>query len=373
MGDETDMNDRERKPPIAKMILVPTHQVLQYPIGLGSFRNHTIGLFGREADMYTMLVKDKLFEQSQVYHALKSKETASIQYSGYKDEKWGIQDANYLNRMRLAYYLLYARIDDEEAILYLFQEELKDRKSNSFQGIGNTLNVLTSILKRYNNDGRYNGILEEAKNANFDCACGYDKNVQINDEVDSLELMDCIFLAQDLAYKDVMEALVHEWKKSIMDWTDTHRNTLIRFNSFLGKEQENEAIYKVILDHAIISGQTVDIVSAYNKVIRYYLNREQLEIAVSYLWRMIAATEFKDIERIRLFGDVLEECFDLISGGVKDSAKLWEWAKPYLKTRTNMYGNLYKKAITAAKTVGDSYFLALEQEYIDWKKKVGLQ
>ncbi len=40
-------------------------------------------------------------------------------------------DANYVNRMRMAYYLLYAKIDDENMIAYLFQEELKDRESNS--------------------------------------------------------------------------------------------------------------------------------------------------------------------------------------------------------------------------------------------------
>ena len=107
--------------------------------------------------------------------------------------------------MRLAYYLLYAQIDDEDTIVYLFQEELKDRKSNSFQGIGNTLNVLTSILKRYNDDGRYNEMLEEAKNANFDCACGYDKNYWIDDEIDSLDLMDCIFLSQDYLKLSVVE------------------------------------------------------------------------------------------------------------------------------------------------------------------------
>lgn len=323
--------------------------------------------------MYTELIKDKLFEQSEVYRALKRGETASVQYSGYKDEKWGTRDANYLNRMRLAYYLLYGRIDDEDAIVYLFQEELKDRTSNSFQGIGDALNVLTSILKRYNNDGKYNGMLEEAKNANFDCACGYDKNYQIDDEVDSLDLMDCIFLSQDLEYKDVMEVLVREWKESIMDWTDGKRDTLISFNSFLGKEQENEAIYKVLLDNAIMSGKTLNIVSAYNKVIRYYIDIGQFESADFYLRRMIDTTDVKDIERIRLFGDVLEECFEIISGGVKESAELWKWAKPYLKIRTNMYGNLYTKGIAAAKTVGDSYAVELEQEYIDRKKKVGLK
>lgn len=196
--------------------------------------------------------------------------------------------------MRLAYYLLYAQIDDEDTIVYLFQEELKDRKSNSFQGIGNTLNVLTSILKRYNDDGRYNEMLEEAKNANFDCACDYDKNYWIDDEIDSLDLMDCIFLSQDLEYKDVMELLVDKWKDSITDWADANRTALIRFNSFLGKEQENETIYKVLLDNAVISGKTFNIVSAYNKVIRYFIDIGQFETAASYLRKMIVTTNFKE-------------------------------------------------------------------------------
>lgn len=288
--------------------------------------------------MYTILIKEKIFEQSEVYRALKSGESTAVQYNGYKDEKWGTKDANYLNRMRLAYYLLYAQIDDEDTIVYLFQEELKDRKSNSFQGIGNTLNVLTFILKRYNNDGRYNGMLEDAKNANFDCACGYDKNYWIDDELDSLNLMDAIFLSQDLEYKNVMELMVDKWKDNITDWTDANRATLIRFNSFLGKEQENETIYRVLLDNAVISGKTFNIVSAYNKVIRYYIDIRQFEIAASYLRKMIDTTDFKDVEKIRLFGDVMEECFEIISGEIKDSIGLWKWVKPYLQKRTNMLG-----------------------------------
>ena len=320
--------------------------------------------------MHTELIKAKLFEQSETYQALKSGDTSLIQYSGYYDERWGTGDANYLNRMRLVYYLLYANIDDEDLIVYLFEEELKDRKSNSFQGIGNTLNVLTSILNKYNTDGRYDKMLEEAKNANFDCACGFDKNYQIDDEIISLDLMDCIFLSRDLDYKDVMDVLVSKWKDSITEWTDANRTTLIGFNSFLGKEQENESIYKVLLENAISSGKTFNIVYAYNKVIRYYIDIKQFEIADAYLREMIDTADFKEIERIRLFGDVLEECFEIICEGAKDSVELWKWAKPYLQKRANMYGNLFVKGIAAAKCSNDSFAIQLEQEYIDWKKKV---
>lgn len=323
--------------------------------------------------MHVELIKKKLFEQSDVYQALKNGDASLVQYREYKDKQWGTQDANYKNRMRLAYYLLYANIDDESTVEYLFKEELKDRKTNSFQGIGSTLNVLTSVLSRYYVDGKYDVILEEAKNANFDCACGYDRNYQIDSDIDNLDLMDCIFLAQDLDYKDVMGVLVDRWKESITEWTDGNKTTLIRFNSFLDREKENELIYKELLAKAVVSDKNFNIVSAYNKVIRYYIDIGQFEIAHSYLQQMLYTTDFKDIERIRLFGDVLEECFEIICGGVKESGKLWEWAKPYLQRRSNMYGNLYTKGIAAAKTVSDSYAVQLEREYADWKKKVGLK
>lgn len=247
--------------------------------------------------MYTELVKEKLWEQLEVYQAFKNGDTSSVQYRESKDKEWGTSDANYLNRMRLSYYLLYA---------------------------------------------------------------------QMNDEIGSLDLMDCIFLSQDLDYEDVMEVLVDQWKASITDWTDADWNTLAGFHSFLGKERENEAIYKTLLENAEMSGEIFNIVAAYNKVIRYYIDICQFETAGSYMQKMIAATDFKEIEKIRLFGDVLEECFEIICGEVKDARDLWEWAKPYLQKRKNRYGDLYTKGISAAKTIHDDYAVQLEQEYMNW-------
>ena len=88
---------------------------------------------------------------------------------------------------------------------------------------------------------------------------------------------------------------------------------------------------------------------------------------------MIDTTDFKEVERIRLFGDVLEECFDIICGGDTNSIELCKWSKAYLLKRTNMYGNLYTKGIAAAKMLNDSYSEKLELEYNDWKKKVGIR
>lgn len=323
------------------------------------------------------LIKKELFKQSEIYRMIKNGDSTLVQYEGYDDEECGRRDRNYQKRMCLAYYLLYANIDDEDMIVFLFKEELKDRKTNSFQGIGNTINILTSMLNEYNVDKKYADLLNEAKSANFDCACGYDRNYHINNDINDLDLMDCIYLSQDLGYKDVMTVYVNEWKESIVEWTDENRNTLIRFNSYLDKEYENEKIYKVLLDNSFVSGRSFDIVYAYNNVIKYYINENKYEIAKNYLLKMTATIDFCDIEELRLFGDVLEECFEIICSGVKESHKLWIWAKPYLQKKAKiygyMYGNLYKKGIAAAKYLNDSYTEQLEEEYLKWKDKVRLK
>ena len=112
--------------------------------------------------------------------------------------------------------------------------------------------------------------------------------------------------------------------------------------------------------------------SAYNDVIQYYIGSKEIENAYLYIKRMISTTDFKEILQIRLFDSVLEECFDIICGNAMNSLELWQWAKPHLSKRTNMYGNLYTKGIAAAKCVNDPYSEKLELEYKEWKKKVGI-
>ena len=55
------------------------------------------------------------------------------------------------------------------------------------------------------------------------------------------------------------------------------------------------------------------------------------------------------------------------------SQELWTWSKPYLTNKRNMFGNLYEKAIAAAKCCEDSHAEQLEQDYIAWKNEIGLK
>jgi hypothetical protein len=321
--------------------------------------------------MYYEMLKKKLLEQDSVYQAMKAGNIETVKYMAHQDEKRGTSDANFRNRMRLSHYLLYAEIEDETAVVQLFREELKDRQTNSFQGIGRTLVVLNSIMNRYGYSSKYSTLLEEAKNANFDCFAGYDPQEQISSDIDELDLIECIFLARDLDFKDEMDVLVNEWRQSIVVWTDQQKKVLCEFLSILGKDGEKESIYKDLLANAVENGKIFDVVSAYDQLIHFYVAAEDFESAYLYLRRMIKTTDFSEVERLRLFQSVLEASLVIISGHVAEAMELWQWAKPYLQKMAlgSWFGDLYSKAIAAASCVGDPYAMKLEKEYLQWKRK----
>lgn len=322
--------------------------------------------------MYTERLWDKLSEQAAVYQALKENDFSSVCYREHQDERYGTEDANYTNRLRFSYYLLYGKAGDEETIARLFQEELKDRENNSFQGIGDTIQILTCLLQQYNKDHKYDELFARAKNANFDCACGYDPDVRINDCIETNNLSDCMELCIDLDYKDIMEEFVASWKESVEEWNEINCNSLIRFHVFLGKKEENEPLYIGLLESAMQKGDTKEILTAYRGLIQYYLDLHKYEAAYRYLKAMLDTVDYGQIREIRMFADFLEAGFELICNCPDVAESLWRWAKQELEGMTDLYGNLYKKAIAAAKAVHDPYEATLTKEYEAWKKKMGI-
>ncbi len=290
-------------------------------------------------------LKEKLKEQQEVYVSLKAGNTDTVCYKEFQNGEWGTDDADYVNRLRLAYYLLYWKIKDEDAVAYLFQEELKDRENNSFQGIGSTIRILTMLLQRYNAGHKYDDLFERAKNANFDCACGYDA-----------------------------EELVDEWKdegKDRADWNLAKRSRLMGFYTYLGREAENESLCQEQLAETVAEGGIKEIISAYRDMIHHYLRVEDYERAACYCRIVIQSTDYKQVRRLRLFGDILEGYMEVIAQKPAGTFDLWEWTKGELegKPRINRYGDLYTKGIAAARAVGDPFADKLEQEYLDWRRE----
>ena len=321
-------------------------------------------------------LEEKLNDQEEVYASLKKGDTSLVCYKEFQNGKWGTDDANYTNRLRLAYYLLYNKIDDEAAISYLFQEELKNREHNSFQGIGNALRILTWLLKKYDIDSKYAALFERAKNANFDCACGYDAGEIVNDDFESNSLLDCVYICEELAYKETMSSLLCEWKKSVANWTTSNRRLLIEFNIFLGNEAENEELYQKQLAETLANNASKisDIVTSYNNLIQYYISRGDIEKALHYCKLVFEKTDYSPIKRMNLFAYTLENCLEVIALDPIQASDLWMLVKTELQNRSrdSWYGNLYRKGIAAARAMGDPYMEKLEQDYLKWQHKCGI-
>lgn len=330
---------------------------------------------GKGAAMGMEQLKARIEEQGTVYHALKAGHDSTVCYKEFQNGEWGMDDENYTNRLRLAYYLLYCHAGDEETVARLFQEELKDRERNSFQGIGTTLQILTHLIRKYNAEGKYADLLERAKNANFDCACGYDPDGEMDDDFAGNSLLDGIYLCQEMEYRDVMGSLVDEWKREIMEWNSSNRRTLIGFNTFLGRDRENEELYLEQLDEILSAakghtgrGSARDMIAGYKDLIRYYLHMGDYEKTHCFCKKVVETTDYGQIRTLRLFRDILEACFEVTANRPAEAAGLWNWAKAELQgvPQSGRYGNLYKKGIAAARAVDDSYGKQLEQEYEDF-------
>lgn len=319
-------------------------------------------------------LKEKIGEQRKVYEALKAGDASLVCYKEFQNGQWGTDDANYTNRLRLAYFLLYEKIDDEGAVAYLFREELKDRENNSFQGIGSTLCILTWLLRKYNGGHKYDTLFQRAKDANFDCACGYDVEDAVEEDFGKNDLLDCIFLCQEMEYKDVMGILVDAWKEGRGNPSD--RRTLIGFNAFLDRNTENEALYQKQL-HEILetgSGNARDIIAGYRDLIRFYLDRGDYGKGARYCHILLETTDYGQVRGIRLFGDILEECCEIVAHDPAGNQGLWTQIKEELQAQSQpaWYGNLYTKGIAAARAADDPYAEKLERAYRRWRKERGL-
>ena len=209
--------------------------------------------------------------------------------------------------------------------------------------------------------------MERAKNANFDCACGYDPDGQMEDDFGANSLLDCIYLCREMKYRDVMGSLVDEWKEDIAEWTDPNRRALIDFNTFLGRDAENERLYQEQLAEVLSAENSSmrDIISGYKNMIRYYIYTCDHEKALCLCEKVIETTDHGQIRTLRLFKDILEACFEVTANHTTAAASLWNWAKAELQKvpQSSWYGNLYTKGIAAANAMNDPYGKQLEQEY----------
>ncbi|MDE5883634.1 MAG: hypothetical protein K2H29_00910 [Oscillospiraceae bacterium] len=129
-------------------------------------------------------------------------------------EEYGKDDKNYTNRTRLCYALFYAEqeIPEKETIIReLFQEEVISRENDDFQGIGVNLELLSVMLREY--EPLDSALFQRAKDANYDCFCGYDPAIYRYESLADLDLTDYVQMAGDMHLPEYACRFVDVFKK----------------------------------------------------------------------------------------------------------------------------------------------------------------
>lgn len=214
-----------------------------------------------------------------------SRDYTDFIYKHSLDETSGIYDANFINRKRLVAVMTTIRPDviSEDVVKVLFLAETERCRNDSFGGYDDVLETLTAMLWEYNEDGRYNREFKDAKNANFDCLCGYKINknaysyhvgVDFIKKMTDLDGIEYLFYylgieSELCSYLDITELKYHN------DINSLSRIRLI--NEQLGREDHNLRFYKLKLEKAFQENDAWEIASAFQSVIKILIDADKAE------------------------------------------------------------------------------------------------
>lgn len=296
-------------------------------------------------------------------------------YEKERTEEWGDGDKNYNNRLRLSYGLCYCEgfdwrtQDFSQLVRRLFSEELKDRETNSFQGIGDALENLTFLLGRYG-EKEDEPLFQRAKNANFDCACGYDRALEVPEAVEEYDCDDWIYIAFYLKETETALKLMECWKKEQPQMGMEQYKKLRTWAESAKNREEVEGYQKKILELVLETGKDWDICSAYKDYIQILTQEEKYPEALWQFQNLIphlepSVTADRGWYGIGLGRMVLESAMDLIRKDEQCENALWLWCRTYLlKGRKNLHGNLYEKSIAFGEQKKDEEFTEkMQREY----------
>ena len=197
-----------------------------------------LGEFRADIDRYRSGEKDRYF------------------YKCKHTEKYYYIDENYGARGRVLYGLRFdaAEVGEperEQMVRELFEQEIIAREKSSFQGIGANLELLSVLMEQYRKP-EDKPMYERAKNANFDCYCGFgiDESYAVQYPADIFEysLVDSIYLASELDMKEKLLRLVDIYKA---EGLEGDRVLMFRrFARMTGRDDDREIAVKGCYERA---------------------------------------------------------------------------------------------------------------------------
>ena len=291
-------------------------------------------------------------------------------YKKQHTEKWGDTDCNYTNRQRLLYGLLYkvcdvAKPDRERIIRELLETEIVSRENESFQGIGENLEMLTYLMYPYRRK-EDEKLFERAKNANFDCFCGYMHdaldayNSYYEKPIDSYSLERCIDISGELGLKEFCCRFVDIYKDQVTDIADYR--SLKRYSEYTGRREDFTFAVEGRFKKALLEKRdSFEMVCAYDDYIELLL--EEGKNNEAYL-RFNECREYYS-EYGRSAWQIGIKLMQLMPDNAEE---IWRFILPHLKTdiKNNMIALDYcNDVIKCAEAMGDKAVASAVKRHYD--------
>lgn len=285
-------------------------------------------------------------------------------------EESGLQDAHAAARLRLTLALQFGEVREEGLIRTLLTEEIAAREQDPFQGIGPTLEILSGLLLAYGRS-EDEALFTRAKNANFDCFCGYTPGEPTYPQTIAED--DCEFwieLSTNLEEKALMDQLIDSWLAEQSTWRWDNAKIWRMYESWRHNDQGELMALRQLAELA----QTLtpwDKCAAAKELAAKLISLGETAEAWQVLSAAAPLLEAANGQwyQLGLGRSWLENCMDIVLHSASEAHReaAWQWSVPYLwRTLDNMHGNLYQKAAQAARRMGQAA-LALELEQ-RWEK-----
>ncbi|MEI0606888.1 hypothetical protein R4K48_07975 [Brachyspira pulli] len=306
------------------------------------------------------------------------------------------KDKNYIERLKLVLSILYHKNRNElmnkksfeDLLVFLFEEEIKDRQTNSYQGIGTSLEIMSFLfVKLYNGHinkllSKYKDLFYKAKNANFDCNCGYhvDDYDYYNERLDELNLDSIISYFIDIDESKLLSKLVDIWKSTVKEWDKKNLDKLKYYESLIEDKESLLETTKKLFEMAVQENESNwDIVSALNNYLKSLIDNNKYD----YAWQLMTKymNNIKNIQddkfyNINLGRYIIERAADIMLNinNYKLEKEIWAFiSEPFMVEHHSFYLKLYEKVLLCCDIVEDEKLKnKISQEYQKELKKLKL-
>ncbi|MBR1528442.1 MAG: hypothetical protein IJ642_03950 [Oscillospiraceae bacterium] len=320
------------------------------------------------------LLQNMLSGWETYYHQIMNGDFSEVCWKEGHDKTYGTYDIQANTRLKLCCYIFYYHKDvPKELLLWLFREECQNLETNSFQGVSQAIQILTILLSV--SEDHHPGLFERAKNANFDCYCGYECETELfrrtMKELPDFDAYRCLSLAYDTSETDYALQFFDMMKAEYVIKEEADCRTLIWWNDQLGRSADNEPLLRKSMEFAVIKNSPWEIISAHYDLLKFFTEQKNFSEACQE-FEMLSAMDLSCCRETRLFDSILESCLDLINADIPEAKIIWNWAISYIKNllRTDsLYGNFYQKLIPAVQKMNPPYAKKIQKQYEQWKKR----